>query len=172
MNNLTKTLLGSVALAALGAAPAMAEQKHPAFSFTAVHAGRVVNKTKLHNRGAVHLTYTFSVYGTADVELDKKVLVGSFYKWNSNSTVCSTPKMKLKLDPKKTVYGKISVATQTYSLGCPSGPTVYYGVAYKLTNPDGIGETDHFKSSLIGKFKNAHGKYKGTLNSIYSLTLE
>jgi hypothetical protein len=172
MNSLTKNLLTSVAFCALAAAPAVAES-HPAFLVTALHGGRVVNKTKLHNSKAMHITYTFSVYSNVQAVLDKKVpLTGSFYKWNSYSTACSNPKQKMKFDPKKTQYGKVSVATQTYSLGCPSGPTVFYGADYKLTNPDGKGNTDHFVSSLIGTFKNANGKYKGTLNIDYSLFLE
>ncbi len=49
MNNLTKTLLGSVALTALAASPAFAAKLHPAMHVSAAHAGgKVVNKTNMH----------------------------------------------------------------------------------------------------------------------------
>lgn len=61
MNSITKTLLGGAALCALATAPATAEDTS-AFPVTAVHAGHVVNKTRVHTPGRTHLTYTFGVY--------------------------------------------------------------------------------------------------------------
>jgi hypothetical protein len=171
MNNLTKTLLCGAALSVLTAIPATAQHKHPSFSFRAFHAGRVVNKTKLRNPGAMHLTYTFGVYDYIQAQLNTKVWLGGS-KWNSYSTICSAPKTKVKFAAKKTQYGKINAATQTYSLGCSSGPTTFYGVDYKLKDPAGKGKIDLFRYSVIGTFKNANGKYKGTLNADVSLTLE
>jgi hypothetical protein len=170
MNDLTKTLLGGVALCALAAVPAVAEN-HPAFNFTALHAGNVVNKTTIRNHGATHLTYTFSASTSIPAsDLHKTViLTTTFYKFNSYSTICSSPKQKIRVDPKRTQYAKIGTVAVTYSEGCASGPTTFYGDTYKLTNPDGEGQIDHFVSSLIGRFKNSRGKYKGTLNLDFSV---
>lgn len=167
MYKLTKTLLGGAALAALTSAPAMAQQNHPAFSFMALHAGHVVSKTKLHN-DRYHCfprsTCTFGVYSSVPAsDLHKSVpLVGTFAKFNSNSTICSAPKTKIK-SHKKSVYAKISTGTETYSLGCPSGPTTFYGDYYKLTDKSGEGHTDTFQSLLTGTFHNGSTKYKGRI---------
>jgi hypothetical protein len=171
MNKLTQTLLTGAALCALGAAPAMAQPKHPAMHVTALYAGHAVNKTKFHYPGRQQLTYTYGIYSTRQLVLDKKVPLGAFYKWNSSNTLCSNPKQKVKFDSKKTQYGKLSVATETYSYGCPSGPTVFYGADYKLTDPAGFGNTDHFVVHDLGWFKNNGNKYKGTLNTDFSLTI-
>jgi hypothetical protein len=174
MNKFTKSLLSGVALCALTPLPALAVS-HPAFTFTAVHAGRMVNKTKFHVPERLHLTYTFSVYASAKLDLGVKTQIGGLYRWNStvsgHSTICSNPKQKMTFDSKKTLYGKLSAATETYSMGCPSGPTTYYGTDYKLTDPNGYGKTDHFRSSLIGRFQGVGGRYKGTLNIDENLTI-
>ena len=164
MNDITKTLLAGTAFCALATAPAVAGDA-PHFNITALHAGNLVNKTRLYDPGRQHLTYTFAVstYIPAS-DLHKTVRLPGGYKWNSNSTVCSSPREKPKVVPKKTEYGKTGIYTETYSLGCASGPTVFYGATYELTNPDGEGKTDYFVSRLIGTFKNSHGKYKGTMN--------
>ena len=163
MNNLTKTLLGGVAIAAL-ATPAMAAgHKHFAMHVQALHAGNVVNKSKLHNNGAQHLTYTFGVYSSQPASAPKKThLIFTYYKWNSNFTLCSTPKMKMVV-PKRSTYAKIGWATEAYSEGCPSGPTVFYGDTW--TNKTGVaGDIDGFLSTLIGRFYNGSTKYKGELD--------
>lgn len=167
MNKLTKTLLGGVALCALTGAPAIAQPKHHAFYFTALHAGRVVNKTKLRNQRhcLYHISYcTLAFYTSVPAsDLNTRVkLVDSFFKLNSNSTICSNPKQKIKA-PKKSVYAKIGTATETYSFGCPSGPTTFYGDTYKLTDKSGFGQTDTFTSVLVGKFKRNGKVYKGKL---------
>jgi hypothetical protein len=170
MNNLTKALLGSAAMTVLATAPAMAAHSHPAFSVTAMHDGKVVNKTKMHNQKAGHITYTFSVYATIPSELNQWVpLTSTFYKWNSYSTLCSNPKQKVKFDPKKTQYGKLRAATETYSEGCPSGPTTFFGAEYKLLKST---NQDQFVVELIGTFKNSNGKYKGQLNIDTNLSIE
>jgi hypothetical protein len=171
MNSLAKTLLGGAALCALATAPSIAGNAS-AFNISVLHPGNAVNKTKMPNHDATHLTYTFSVSTSIPAsDLHKTVTLGPFFKFNSYSTVCSSPKEKIKFDPKKTQYAKLGVATETYSLGCASGPTVFYGVTYRLTNPAGEGQIDHFVSSLIGKFRNSHGKYKGTLNMDFTVNI-
>ncbi len=172
VDGLTKALLGGVALSVLTNASAIAEHKHPAFNVTALHAGRTVNKTKLHNQGATHLTYTFGVYSTLHAVLDQKVPVNVFYKWNSSGNLCTSPPEKEKFNPKKTLYGKLSRATETYSEGCSSGPTTFYGVDYKLTDPNGFGHTDYLNIVLIGRYKNGGTTYKGTLNLDVTAFLE
>jgi hypothetical protein len=166
VNSITTALLGGTALCALATAPAIAGNIS-ALHVTALHGGHLVNKTRVHSPGRTHLTYTFgsvSTYIPAS-DLDKKVkLIDTYYKWNSSNSLCTTPKEKIKVVPKKTQYATIGTFTTTYSEGCASGPTVFYGDTYKLTNPEGEGHTDHFVSSLIGWFKNGGQKYKGTLN--------
>jgi hypothetical protein len=174
MNNLTKTLLGSVALAALATAPAMAMPKHPAMHVTALHAGKQTNKTHNIVPGATHVTYTFGVYSSASASSNKQNIFGTYYKWNSapngTYTLCSDPKQKLKV-PKKSVYGKLNGSTETYSFGCPSGQTVFRGDQW--TNKKGnSGDVDTWVSTLLGTFKGpSGGKYKGTLNLDVTLNI-
>lgn len=175
MNNLTKALLGSVGLSVLAAVPATAHPKHPAMHLTALHEGKAVNKTRLHNQGATHVTYTFGVYSYipfAEYYRHKLPLRGSFYKWNNSGTLCSMPDQKIRVDPKKTTYGRASIITETYSIGCPSGPTTFYGVAYKITDPNAEGQTDEVHVILKGKFHNGSKKYRGTLNLDLNLTIQ
>ena len=164
MNNLTKTLLGGVALCALATAPALAGNA-PKFHVTALHAGRVVNKTGARRHcwpTASCLTYTLNVSTAVPAsDFHKAVpLAATFYKWNTISG-CSDPKEKLKV-PKKSLYGKVHGATETYSFGCPSGLTVFYGDSYKLTDKSGFGQTDTFVSVLKSEWEQSV-KYKGTL---------
>lgn len=164
MNLITKSLLGSAAVVALATAPAMAGGA-PHLSVTALYAGHAVNKTKVHNPGRKHLTYTFGVSSyvpASDLNVTVK-LAGTYYKWNSNRSICTAPKEKIKV-PKKSTYAKLGHSTETYSLGCSSGPTVFYGDTYDLTNSSGEGQTDSFVSTLIGKFSNSGVKYKGFLH--------
>jgi hypothetical protein len=162
MNNLTKILLGGVAISALASAPAIAAPKHPAMHVTALHGGKAVNKSKMHNPSRTHITYTFGVYTYQSASGGKVKLGATYYKWNSYSSLCTTPAMRITT-PRKSVYAKIGHSTETYSFGCPSGPTVFYGDTWK--NLTGVsGNTDTFVSTLTGKFKNSRGKYFGTLN--------
>ena len=148
MNAITQVLLAGAAFGALATAPALAAGA-PHSNFTALHAGRVVNKTRIHNPARTHLTYTFSAYTTIPAsDLYKTVHVGIAYKFNSYSTVCSNPRQKIKVFPKKTKYGRAGTYTETYSYGCASGPTVFYGPTYKLTDPAGEGRSDYFVPPL------------------------
>jgi hypothetical protein len=170
MNNLTKTLLGGVALTALAAVPANAA-KHPAMHVTALHAGKAVNKTKMHVPGRQHLTYTFGVYSYQPASAPPaQHIFGTYYKWNSSGNLCTAPKEKNKV-PKKSIYGKLGTATETYSEGCSNGPTVFYGDTW--TNKTGVaGNIDQWRGVLTGKFQNGSTKYKGTLNLDVRLTIE
>jgi hypothetical protein len=171
MNKLTQTLLIGAAFCALMAAPVMAQPTHPAMRITALHAGRTVNKTQLHDpyHCKISCDYYLSVYSTKPANaLPKSDLFGTYYKWNSVNasgyfTLCSNPKQKLKA-PKKSKYARIYADTETYSLGCSCGPTVFHGDAW--TNKTGVaGDVDAFVSFLIGKFKGpGGGTYKGSIN--------
>jgi hypothetical protein len=164
MNNIIKILLGGAALSALATAPAIAGDA-PHFSITALHAGNAVFKSKLQVPGRKNVTYTVAVstYVPAS-DLGTAVhLLGTYYKFNSNSSLCTTPKMKIKV-PKKSTYAKLGHATETYSEGCASGPTKFYGDTYDLKKAKGEGKVDSFVSVLTAKFKNSRGKYNGTLN--------
>jgi hypothetical protein len=170
MNNVTKILLGGAALGALATAPAMAAGSHPSLSITALHVGKTVNKTKVHSPSAQHLTYTFAVYtyvSPADAGTSVH-LYGTFYKWNSNLTLCSNPKQKIKSKTAPT-NGTSTTATETYSFGCASGPTVFRGDTY---NYNGDGATSDYLTSLLkGKFYNSSVKYKGKLTIEAFITL-
>jgi hypothetical protein len=163
MNYITKTLLGSAALCALATAPSMAAV--PAFHVTALHAGHAVNKTLVVEKGRSHLTYTFGVSSYVPAsDLNNTVhLIYTYYKWNSNDSLCTDPKEKIKV-PKQSEYATLGTATETYDEGCSNGSTKFYGDTYDLTNSAGDGQTDSFTSKLIGKFENEGTKYKGTLN--------
>jgi len=162
MNNLMKALLSGAALSALAIPSAVAQQKHPAFALTAMHAGRVVTKTEpsFHCRGHTSCTYTVYTYISSSDYFHKTApLVQTYYKWNSYSTICSHPKQRVRTQ-KKSLYGRAYPDTQTYSIGCPSGPTTFYGDTYRLMDKAGEGKVDFFKSSLSGKFRNSNGQYK------------
>ena len=176
MNAIIQALLGGAALGALATAPALAGDA-PHFGITALHAAKVVNKTKVRDPSHQHVTYTFGVSTDVPASDFRQTvhLYGTYYKWSSTfsgSSTCSNPKQKLKT-PKKSIYAKLGKATETYSLGCPSGPTVFYGDTYKLTDAVGEGQTDHFVSTLIGWFQNLGNgqKYKGTLYLDVSVTI-
>ena len=161
MNKLAKALLSSTALTALACAPAVAGSA-PAFHFRALHGGRVVNKTKMPNHGAAHITYTFGIYTDIPSSDFRKTvkLTSTFVTFSGMCSLGSAVKMKA---PKKSEYGKIGIVAETYTNRC-AFPVVVYGNTYKLTDSAGEGHTDHFVSSRIYKFANGSTKYKGTLN--------
>jgi hypothetical protein len=170
MHNLTRTLLSGTALAALAAAPSVASNA-PEIHIQALHAGKQVNKTVLHNSVGGHTTYTIGVSTSVLAsDLHKTVpLALTFYKWSSSES-CSNPRQKIKA-PKKSLYGKIKTGTESYSLSCPA-PTVFYGDSYKLTDASGEGKTDSFVSILYGWYVKPGGiKYKGTLYSDVSVAI-
>jgi hypothetical protein len=164
MNNLTKALLGGVSLSALAVVSAAAQQKHP-FAITALHAGRVVNKTRpaFHCLGTLTYCsfYIFTYVSTAN--LNKTVnLMNTFYKFNSNNSFCSNPhKPHIKVQKNKTVYGKVGTATITYYEGCKGAQPKFYGDTYELT--DASGKSDYFESMLTGKFHLGGSEYRGRL---------
>jgi hypothetical protein len=171
MNTLTRTLLGGGALAALATAPAHAGNA-PVFHIQALHGGKAVNKTKMNNQKAGHVTYTLSVYtSVAASDFRKTVpLTGTFYRWISYSSCGGFGKAKSRIKvPKKTSYAKLGSATQTYSI-CDY-ENIFYGDTYKLTDAAGEGKTDNFVSTLLGSFRNQNGKYKGTLNLDVSVAI-
>ncbi|HEX3878895.1 MAG TPA: hypothetical protein VHW24_18035 [Bryobacteraceae bacterium] len=173
MNNLSKTLLGGVAVTALAAGSAVAAPSHPAMHVTALHAGHAVNKTKFHIPGKQHITYTYNIYSSDSASSVDQDIFGTYYKWNSAPngvyTLCSNPKQKVKT-PKKTVYGSTKADTESYSFGCPSGLTVFHGDAW--TNKTGVaGNTDTWHSALKGSFQGPSAKYKGTINFNVSVNI-
>ncbi len=172
MNELTKALLGGVALSAVAASFASAHDA-PKFHLQALHAGKQVNKTALHNQNGTHLTYTFAVYTyVASSEIHKTVpLIYTYYRW-TYSGCTSGPPVRVRA-PKKSEYGKIGIATETYTGICGPGiKSVFYGNTYKLTNPKGDGKTDGFVATQIFKYRNGSKNYKGTLNLDVKVTIE
>jgi hypothetical protein len=160
MKSLARALLCGAALCALASASAIAgsASRAPVFHVTALHGGRVVNKTKLPNHGATHLTYTFAVYDYLPGSTSKKQLLGG-------SRLCPAP-TKVKVAPKKTEYAKIGVHAQTYSNGC-----AYVAATYKVLNPPTSG-VDNFVMSVISKYEQDGTKYKATLNLDCTVFLE
>ena len=89
MSTLNKFLLCGAALCALAIPPAVAGQKHPEFHFTAMHGGRVLYKSKFHNRHRCDdSSCTAYVYtSVAASSLRKWVRLSStFYKLNNSGT--------------------------------------------------------------------------------------
>ncbi len=157
-------LLTGAALCSLSLAPALAASA-PHVHVTALHAG-AVKKSAMKQAAPGAVTYTFSVstsVSTASAYKNKTKLAGTFYKFNSNSSLCTQPKEKVKLMTKKTKYAKLSTGTETYSEGCSSGPTTFYGDIYDLQTKSAAGKTDTFASTLTAHFKNSSGKEKGKL---------
>jgi hypothetical protein len=153
MNNLTKTLLCGVALCAFTAVPAVAESAGPS-NVTVLHDGRVVTKTKMH-RGATHMVSTFTAFA---YESASTATVGTKYPV-FELIVCNTTKpMKVKA-PKKTVYGKISANTQTYS-GCG-----HVNVGYTVIKQPGPNTNDTFSMVVKSEFVKDGTKYKLTTNA-------
>jgi hypothetical protein len=174
MNRLAKSLLGGVAFGALVGTPAFALQQASGPHIKALHGGRVVNKTKMPNRGATHLTYTFGIYSYisfAQAYRQKVHVQGTFYVFSTGS-VCDTDRKHFKIKQKKTEYGRASVGTETYSFGCPSGPTTIYGMDYKITDSNAQGKTDHAVGTLKTRFTRSGTKYIGNLNLDVSLAIE
>lgn len=162
MNNVTKTLLAGAAIGALATAPAMAGNA-PHFSVTAAHVGNQVIKSTIRTPSRQALTYNIYISSSVSGSVGTSTnLFQTYYKWNSNLSICTVPFMKL-VGPKRTTYGKINHNTETYSLGCASGPTVFHGDNYTLKKASGDGQTDTFLSDLKGKFNNGSVKYKGNL---------
>ncbi|HEX3944347.1 MAG TPA: hypothetical protein VHW69_09695 [Rhizomicrobium sp.] len=169
MNKLTQTLLTGSALCALGVAPANAQPMHPAMHVTALHAGHVINKTTLPRAGDCNIHrdtcyYTASIYTSKPADARKSDLYGTYYRWDGTvsgmNTLCSHLRQHIKV-PRRSVYAKIDKGTETYSYGCPSGPTVFYGDRW--TNITGVpGDVDTFRSSLIAHWKHGYRKFKGT----------
>src|SRR5579862_6798773 len=171
MNAITQSLLAGAALGALITAPVMAVPAHPAMIITALHMGKQANKTNVRSpcTTSTHYKcdYTYSVYTTQSASAPRKThLYATFYKWNSAPngawTLCSNPKQRLKV-PKRSKYARIDGGTETYSYGCPSGPTTFYGDLW--TNKTGVaGNVDTFVSSLKGKVKGPYQTYKVSLD--------
>jgi hypothetical protein len=166
MNNLTRALLGSAALCALTNTPAAAQAHQPNIHVTALHAGRSVNKTKRYHCKAHSHTSSCRLYVYTDVSASdyrKRVwLAMTYYKFNNSSMLCSSPETEIKAY-KKSTYGRIRTGTETYSFGCPSGPTKFYGDIYELKDPSGFGQTDNFESLMTGTVHVHGGTYKDRL---------
>jgi hypothetical protein len=167
MNAVTQTLLAGVALGALATAPALAVDA-PHFHVVALHAGRIVDKTKVREPGRQHLTYTGAVTTSVSAAaLHKKVILhDTFTKFSSNtasSWECGNPPTKINIS-KKATYGRAGTTTVVRNLHCTEGPSIFYGDTYKLKDPNGDGQTDRFVSTLIGKFARSGQKYNATLN--------
>jgi len=172
MNELTRALLTGAALSAVVAASAFADDA-PKFHLQALHAGKQVNKTALHNQNSGHLTYTYAVYTyVSSSEIHKTVpLIYTFYRW-TYSGCTSGPPVRVRA-PKKSEYGKIGIATETYTGICGPGiKSVFYGNTYKLTKPNAQGKTDGFVATQIFKYRNGSKNYKSTLNLDVNITIE
>lgn len=173
MNNLTKVLLGGAALCALTAVPAAAESAGR-FNITALHAGRMVDKTKMHKQGATQVTSTASVFTYvpfSEYYRHRQPLLSTFFKYNNGGDPCSNPPQKVTVEPKKTQYGKASIVVETISTLCDK-PVKYYGAAYKITDPNAQGNDDFFRVIDQGRFTNSGTKYRGTLYLDINLVID
>lgn len=157
--------MAGAAICTIGAAPAFAGSA-PHFNVVALHGG-AVTKSVMHTN-TTNVTYTISVATSVSVASGYKVptkLAATYYTFQSNGSICQAPKKeKVKLAAKKTKYAKLSTSTETYSEGCSSGPTTFYGDVYDLIKKSGKNKTDSFVSTLTADFTSSGTKYKGTLN--------
>lgn len=171
MNNLTKALLGGVALCALVTVPAVSENAD-SFHMTALHGGRVINKTRMANPGGTHVTSSVTVFTYVPFSgQHKQTLFASYYRWNSNSDPCTPP--KIKIGQNKTQYGKLSVSTETYTItGCQNGPAKRDLINYKITDPNAQGKTDFGQARFVGRYESGGKKYKGTLNMNLNIIIQ
>ena len=95
----------------------------------------------------------------------KTPLAQTYYTFQSNGSICDAPKKeKISVSPTKTIYAAIGTASETYSEGCSSGPTTFYGDTYTLSTKKAKNKTDSFVSTLTAKFVSGGAKYNGTLN--------
>jgi len=173
MNNLTIALLGGVSATALIAVSASAGTVNHMTGqhVQALHAGKVINKSKMQNRGATKIYSTLSVFTYAPASSKKQELLGTFYKYNNSGDLCSTPKKsKIKAD-KKSVYGKVATGSITYYEGCSGAQPTFYGDYW--TNKKGkSGQTDTFQSVLTASFTNGGAKYIGQLTLDVNVGIE
>jgi hypothetical protein len=157
-------LLAGAALCAINAVPALANNA-PHLHIAAMHQGGVV-KSAMHTNGATNVTYTFTVSTGVSTKSGYKVktpLAATYYTWESNGSLCTTPKkQKIALSTKKTKYAALGTSVESYSEGC-SAPTKFYGDTYELTSKKAANKTDTFSSTLSAKFKNGGSKYAGKL---------
>jgi hypothetical protein len=141
----------------LAAAAALAEAA-PQVHVLAKRDGVAVKSAMRRSPHGGSVTYTFSVSVSTSISTsaDYKVktpLKASFLIYYTG-TVCQSPlHEKFKIPRTRTAYAKISKATETSSLGCPNGPSTFYGDAYDLQTRHAIGKTDRFDSTLTAKFK-------------------
>jgi len=169
MNNLTKTLLGSAALIALTAVPALAENFRVPH-LIALHAGKRINKTKLPNNRGAHIYSTFSVFTYQPANAPRKThLSQTFYDWIYDD-FCDVKEQRIKA-PKRSIYAKIGTAIETYSVGCLSGPGTFYGDTW--TNKTGQSrDVDTFVSSVFTKFTGGGTHYRGTVTLDVNVIVE
>jgi hypothetical protein len=173
MNNITQTLLGGAALAALASASAMAAD---APVVAALHPGHAtVLKTSMHNAKGNNLTTTIAISSTDTAGLKKvQKLIYTYYTYYDSGSFCnSSEKQKQTLQSKKTKYAKLGTSTETYSGYCSTAPTVFYGDTYELSKKKGEGKADSFVSALVGKKIHYNGEvYNITQNEDVSVNIE
>jgi hypothetical protein len=159
-------LFAGVALSILSAAPALAGVA-PHVHVTAMHPGSAINKTAMHHDKTGTLTYTFSIYTTISTKASYNKttpLAATYYTWDNSYSICDSPKKEtITLSTTKTAYAALSTGTETYSEGCSSGPTTFYGDIYDLTTKKAKNKTDTFSSDLKATIKDAQGKFKASL---------
>jgi hypothetical protein len=173
MNNLTIALLGGVSATALVAVSASAGTMNHMTGqhLTALHAGKVINKSKMHNAGTTKIYSTISVFTYGTTSSNKQELLGTFYKYNNSGDLCSVPKKSKIKAAKKSVYGKVATGSITYYEGCPGAQPTFYGDYW--TNKSGkSGQTDTFQSVLTANFTNGGAKYKGQLTLDVNVFIE
>lgn len=159
-------LLAGVSVCAIGMGSAFAAA--PAVHVTALRPGVATLKTAMHGSPAATQTATYSVstaVSTASAYKTKTNLLGTFYTLNDSGSVCTPAKaQKVTLSKTKTKYARLFTGKVTYSLGCPSGPTVFRGTVYDLLKKNASGKTDKFVDTLTGKVVSQGSHYTFNLN--------
>jgi hypothetical protein len=164
---LKTTLLASVALCGLMAAPALAKGGAPNIHLAAphgvqaVHVKNGVSPSYHQNTTNFTETVTFSAVLSISTYFKQKIdLLGE--TWYNESSCAQPTKQKWKKLPKKTKYAKVGTATSTGTIGgCGSTIFTFQDITYDLISKKAkAGKTDKVSGDLVAK------KFEG-----YNLTL-
>jgi hypothetical protein len=167
---LKTTLLASVALCGLMAAPALARSSAPSIHL-AGHSGlQMAAHVKSNHRlpPIMHFTETVSFTATLSYATYFKQKIDLLGETWFNSTQCVQPtKQKWTLLPKKTTYARVGHTTSTGTIAqCGSDIFTFQDITYDLIKKKGT--ADQVTGSLIA---NRFQGYDLKLNAIIDITL-
>ncbi len=147
---LSRVWLLGVALGALVAGAARAQQLVPEFQF--VQRGRdLVVKSHIFNPTRHHNTATETISASVSVSSDlrKRVDLGGFILFNQKTCVEAKPEYFRDVQ-RKTAYAIIRNGPSTGTVnGCGSVVYKFHDIYYELVSGEGVGSTDHFSATFV-----------------------